>query len=101
MCESPATSIGECKAGNGSGNKANSESNLFGHALLYGTWEGGFRVEEMVGREGDTGVCLNASRDLTPPDRVEVGDILTEDSLEVLLTNALDIYFSSVNHMTM
>ena len=56
MCQSPATSIGECKAGDESGNKADSESNLFGYALLYGIWEGGLRVEEKVRGRGDTGV---------------------------------------------
>ena len=51
------------------------------------------------GEEGErhTGVRLNAGRDLTCTDGVEVGDVLTENGLEILLTNAFGAYFASVN----
>ena len=49
------------------------------------------------GGEGHTGICLNAGRDLTCADCVEVGDVLTQHGLEVFLTNAFGICFASVD----
>lgn len=49
------------------------------------------------GGDGHTGVCLNASCDLTGADCIKVGDILTQYGLEIFLTNAFSVYFASVD----
>ena len=52
---------------------------------------------EGVEGEGHTGVCLNAGCNLTCADCVEVGDVLAQYGLEVFLTNAFGVYFTSVD----
>lgn len=95
--ESPATSIGKNKPGDESSDKADDESDLFRHALLHEIWKNEIREDKMREERGHTGVGLNAGRDLPCADGVKVGDVLTEDGLEVLFTNAFGAYFASVN----
>ena len=58
--------------------------------------QGGVRKQEEESGSEHTSVGLYARRDFTCADGVKVGNVLTEDCLEVLFTNAFGIYFACV-----
>ena len=53
--------------------------------------------ESIYFREALTSVSLDSGRDFSCSDAIEIWDVLTQDSLEVSLTNALCVDFTSVD----